>query len=83
MTSAVQCFIKRRYAPLSQGMAENVFTNQMSCFLHSIKLARMKGSYQLVNTDSLVLCYGRPLLQAWLLPDLNTIPNNSVRENYL
>ena len=25
-------------------------------------------------------CYGRPLLQAWLLPDLNTIPNNCVRE---
>ena len=26
-------------------------------------------------------CYGRPLLQAWLLPDLNTIPNNCVGEN--
>ena len=25
--------------------------------------------------------YGKPLLQAWLLPDLNTIPNNCVREN--
>ena len=23
-------------------------------------------------------CYGRPLLQAWLLPDLNMIPNNCV-----
>ena len=28
-------------------------------------------------------CYGKPLLQAWLLPDLNTIPNNCVRENSL
>ena len=28
-------------------------------------------------------CYGRLLLQAWLLPDLNTIPYNCVRENYL
>ena len=28
-------------------------------------------------------CYGRPLLQAWLLPDLNTIPNNCIRENSL
>ena len=28
-------------------------------------------------------CYGRPLLQAWLLPDLNTIPNNCVGENSL
>ena len=30
-----------------------------------------------------VYCYGRPLLQAWLFPDLNTIPNNCVRENSL
>ena len=29
------------------------------------------------------VCYGRPLLQAWLFPDLNTIPNNCVRENSL
>ena len=28
-------------------------------------------------------CYGRPLLQAWLLPDLITIPNNCVVENSL
>ena len=28
-------------------------------------------------------CYGRPLFQAWLLPDLNTVPNNCVRENSL
>ena len=28
-------------------------------------------------------CYERPLLQAWLLPDLNTISNNCVRENSL
>ena len=27
--------------------------------------------------------YERPLLQAWLLPDLNTIANNCVRENSL
>ena len=25
-------------------------------------------------------CYGKLLLQAWLLPDLNTIPNNYVRK---
>ena len=25
-------------------------------------------------------CYGRPLLHAWLLPDLNSIPNNDIRE---
>ena len=24
------------------------------------------------------LCYGKPLLQAWLLPDLNTIPDKCV-----
>ena len=29
------------------------------------------------------LCYWRPLLQAWLLSDLNKIPNNCVRENSL
>ena len=29
------------------------------------------------------LCYGRPLLHAWLLPDLNTIHNNCVGKNYL
>ena len=29
------------------------------------------------------VCYGRPLLQAWLLPDLNTIPSNCVREDSL
>ena len=28
-------------------------------------------------------CYGRPLLQAWLLPELNTIPNNCIGENSL
>ena len=28
-------------------------------------------------------CYGRPLFQAWLLPDLNTIPNNCVGKNSL
>ena len=28
-------------------------------------------------------CYRRPLLQAWLLPHLNTIPNNCVGENSL
>ena len=28
-------------------------------------------------------CYGRPLLQALLLPDFNTIPNNCVGENSL
>ena len=28
-------------------------------------------------------CYERPLFQAWLLPDLNTIPYNCVRENSL
>ena len=27
--------------------------------------------------------YRGPLLQAWLLPDLNTIPTNCVRENSL
>ena len=27
--------------------------------------------------------YGRPLLQAWLLPSFNTIPNNCVRDNSL
>ena len=30
-----------------------------------------------------VLRYGRPLLQAWLLPNLNIIPNNCVGENFL
>ena len=30
-----------------------------------------------------VICYGRPLLQAWLLPDLNTISNYCVRESSL
>ena len=29
------------------------------------------------------LCYGWPILQAWLLLDLNTIPNNCVGENSL
>ena len=28
-------------------------------------------------------CYGRPILQAWLDPDLNTISNNCIRENSL
>ena len=32
---------------------------------------------------SAIWCYGRPLLQAWLLPDLNTIPNNCITENSL
>ena len=29
------------------------------------------------------ICYGRKLLQAWLLPYLNTIPNNCIKENSL
>ena len=36
-----------------------------------------------MELDSKVYCYGRPLFQAWLLPDLNTIPNNCVRVNSL
>ena len=28
-------------------------------------------------------CYGRPLLQAWLLPNLNTMPDNCDRKNFL
>ena len=27
--------------------------------------------------------YGRPVPQAWLLPDLNTVPDNCFRENFL
>ena len=30
-----------------------------------------------------LMCYGRPLLLAWLLPDLNTKLNNCIRENSL
>ena len=30
-----------------------------------------------------IYCYRRPHLQAWLLPDLNIIPNSCVRENSL
>ena len=30
-----------------------------------------------------VHCCGKPLLQAWLLPDLNTIPSNFIGENSL
>jgi hypothetical protein len=30
-----------------------------------------------------MLCYGRPILQAWLFPDLNTIPDYCMRENSL
>ena len=33
--------------------------------------------------DDLRQCYRRPLLQAWLFPDLNTIPNNFVKERIL
>ena len=29
------------------------------------------------------VCYGRPLFQAWFLPDSNTIPNNCDGENSL
>ena len=29
------------------------------------------------------ICYGRPLLQAWLHPDSNTIPNNRAGGNSL
>ena len=30
----------------------------------------------IVGKAGKLVCYLRPLLQAWLLPDLNTIPNN-------
>ena len=30
-----------------------------------------------------ISCYGRPLLQAWLLPYLNTISNNYIGKNSL
>ena len=46
-------------------------------------LIREVPSYQTLQYLGSGLCYGRPLLQAWLLPDLNTIPNNCVRENSL
>ena len=29
------------------------------------------------------ICYSRPILQAWLLPNLNTIPDNCIKENSL
>ena len=37
----------------------------------------------IVGKAGKLVCYLRPLLQGWLLPDLNTIPNNWVRENSL
>ena len=40
-------------------------------------------SFPTFSNASFFRCYGRPLLQAWLLPDLNTIPNICVREHSL
>ena len=44
----------------------------------------LKSFQSSINDDFMILrggVLGRPLLQAWLLPDLNTIPDNCVREN--
>ena len=32
--------------------------------------------------QQIVFCYGRPLLQAWLLPDLNKIPTIALGRNF-
>ena len=52
-----------------------------------VDLMRFKydvGTFSRLLTNTIcVWCYGRPLLHAWLLPDLNKIPNHCVRENSL
>ena len=35
------------------------------------------------QSNKILYCCGRPLLQGWLLPESKTIPNNCVRENSL
>ena len=49
-----------------------IFFFSSSCFVDKLSICKREN-----------VCYGRPLLQAWLLPVLNTIPNNCVRENFL
>ena len=43
----------------------------------------MRLTLCLTTSDTLTqYCYGRPLLQAWLLPDLNTIHNKCIRGKF-
>ena len=47
------------------------------------KMDFLPDRFSIINKWRLLdgVCYRRPLLQTWLLPDLNTIPNNCHREN--
>ena len=44
------------------------------------------GSLKFSESTAIIIrvgCYGRPLLQAWLLPNLNAIPYNCIGKNSL
>ena len=53
-------------------------SSQITSFLQNDLLKQ-----RLFLREDWILCYGRPLLHAWLHSDLKTIPNNRVRENSL
>ena len=57
-----------------------LFNNNGKAIQFLDDLGAPASSFSLVTA---LYCYGRPPLQAWLPPDLNTIPNNRVRENPL
>ena len=56
----------------------------MGSFLTVLRTFLFPSHWLLSHTTVFeTIVYGTPLLQAWLLPDLNTKPNNCVRENSL
>ena len=64
------------------------YTSSRGMNLEKSNMARFTGDTSInvafvFGYQKMSVCYGRPLLQPWLLPDLNTIPNNCVRDNSL
>ena len=47
-------------------------------FFSKIVLFTGNNKFQSICWTCQAHCYGRPLLQAWLFPDLKTIPNNCI-----
>ena len=65
-----------------EGKGEIAHNEQL--FLYPQFLVPVWRTFSQVSLNLKMLsCYGRPLLQAWLFPDLNTISKNCVREKSL
>ena len=57
--------------------------NLVKCSILNLKCFQTCQGHKIASYEVNFCCYGRPLLQAWLLPNLDTIPDNCIMENSL